>query len=189
MRRSSLWVFVVTSFAATSCERSRDPAQVVKLANDSSRLASDRTDSSRLATEVASQPKASAPADTDSTKPLTCTPSTFAAGDTLTLLMRTPHGNYLIATQPGDSLFYIIYPQLNVPTRKYSLIPSDAFTTTRTLRVPANLRAVAWYYGRDTMLVPLFTRPGKYTLTMGEKLEGDYSARSVSCSVKFAGQK
>jgi hypothetical protein len=39
-------------------------------------------------------------------------------------LVGVPHGDDLIGIQPGDSLFYIIYPQRNVPSRKYSLIPS-----------------------------------------------------------------
>lgn len=102
--------------------------------------------------------------------------------------MNTPHGEYLIATQPGDSLFYIVYPQFNDPQRRYSLMPSDSFKQIATLRVPADTRAVPWYYGRITTLAPLFPRPGKYVLTMGERLEGG-EARAVRCNVTFTGQE
>ena len=98
--------------------------------------------------------------------------------------MNVPHGDYLIATQPGDSLFYIIYPQRNVPSRKYSLIPPEEFKQMETLRLPSNVKAVPWYFGRDTTLAPLFPRSGKYVLTMGENLEGD-NARGASCTVTF----
>jgi hypothetical protein len=98
--------------------------------------------------------------------------------------MNVPHGDYLIASQPGDSLLYIIYPQLNVPRRKYSLIPSEEFKQMETLKLRSDVKAVPWYYGRDTTLAPLFPRPGKYVLTMGEKLESE-AARGASCTVIF----
>jgi hypothetical protein len=118
---------------------------------------------------------------------LTCYPTNFGPTDTLTLRMNVPHGDYLIATQPGDSLFYVIYPQRNVPSRKYSLIPPEEFKQMETLKLPADVKAVPWYYGRDTTLAPLFPRSGKYVLTMGENLAGD-NARGASCTV-FFGEK
>jgi len=117
---------------------------------------------------------------------LTCSPTNFGPTDTLTLRMSVPHGDYLIATQPGDSLFYIIYPQRG-PTRNYSLIPPEEFKQMQTLRLPPDVKAVPWYYGRDTTLAPLFPRPGNYVLTMGENLAGD-SGRGASCTI-FFGEK
>jgi hypothetical protein len=99
--------------------------------------------------------------------------------------MNVPHGDYLIATQRGDSLFYVVYPQRNVPSRKYSLIPSEEFKQMETLKLPSDVKAVPWYAGRDTTLAPLFPRPGQYVLTMGENLEGD-NARGASCTVTFS---
>lgn len=196
MVRISLRVLVVITFAAASCERQQKTSQVAQTG----------TDSSSLNTGISQQP-ATPPARTiDSSKPsdqpaqettdeivpeqsLSCTPSTFGSRDTLILRMNTPHGDYLIAKQPGDSLFYIVYPQFNDPRRRYSLMPSDSFKQVPTLRLAADVRAVPWYYGRDTTLAPLFPRPGKYVLTMGVKQEGDYGARSVRCTVTFTGQK
>lgn len=196
MPRISLRFFIVTTFAVASCERRQDASQVARVGNDSSNLRSQisRQPSAHAAGEVDSLQSANQPASQTadtivSALSMSCTPSTFGPGDTLTLHMNTPHGDYLTAKQPGDSLFYIIYPQLNVPRRRYSLMPSDSFKQTPTLRLPADLQAVPWYYGRDTTLAPFFTRPGKYVLTMGEKLEGDFGARAVRCSVTFTGQK
>ena len=196
MPRISLQFFIVTTFAVASCERQQEPSQVARAGDDSSSL------TTQISRQSAAQPTGEVDSSQSSNQPapqtadtivsvlsMSCTPTTFGPGDTLTLRMNTPHGDYLTAKQPGDSLFYIIYPQFNVPRRRYSLIPSDSFKQTPTLRLPADLRAVPWYYGRDTTLVPFFTRPGKYVLTMGEKLEGDYGARAVRCSVTFTGEK
>jgi hypothetical protein len=54
-----------------------------------------------------------------------------------------------------------------------------------TLKLPADVKAVAWYAGRDTTVAPLFPRSGKYVLTMGENLEGA-NARAASCTVTFS---
>src|SRR4051794_15176819 len=78
-------------------------------------------DTPRVARKPAPVDSAAAPVEAPLPEPtLDCTPANFGPKDTLSLRMNTPHGDYLIATQPGDSLFYVIYPQLNVPTRKYS---------------------------------------------------------------------
>jgi hypothetical protein len=113
---------------------------------------------------------------------LSCSPSNFGPKDTLILRMNVPHGDWLIATQPGDSLFYIIYPKRNATNRNYSLVPPEEFKQMETLKLPSGVKAVPWYYGRDTTLAPLFPRPGKYVLTMGENLAGD-NGRGASCSV------
>jgi len=169
-------ILVPTLLAFASCERRRETTYVDTTPADSTRLTTQ-------ATPVSSVP---APVEVPLPTPrLTCTPTNFGPNDTLSLRMNTSHGDYLIATQPGDSLFYIIYPQLNVPTRKYSLIPSAEFKQMETLRLPADVKAVPWYAGRDTTVAPLFPRSGKYVLTIGEKLEGD-NARAASCTVTFS---
>src|SRR3989442_10300032 len=81
---------------------------------------------------------------------LTCVPRTIRTSDTLTLRMKTPHGDYLTANQPDGSLFFIVYPRLDDPSRKFSLMPSEVFKTTAILRLPANFRAIPWKYGRDS---------------------------------------
>ena len=195
MLKISLGVVVAITFAVASCERQQATSQAAQANNDSSSLntrasqqpgapPASEIDSSQSSNQAAQQAADQiVPAQT-----LSCTPSTFGSGDTLTLRMKTPHGDYLIGTQPGDSLFYIVYPQFNVARRRYSLMPSDSFKTIPTLRLAADVRAVPWYYRRDTTLAPFFARPGKYVLTMGEKLEGG-EARAVSCSVTFTGGK
>jgi hypothetical protein len=170
-------ILVPTLLTLVSCER-RGETTIVDTTSAS-------TDSPRLPTQMA--PLNSVPPAVQVPLPqprLTCTPTNFGSNDTLTLRMNIPHGDYLIATQPGDSLFYVIYPQLNVPNRKYSLIPPEAFKQIKTLRLAADVKAVPWYAGRDTTVAPLFPRSGKYVLTMGERLESD-KARAASCTVTF----
>src|SRR5450759_3083272 len=172
----SLRVLAVAVLVMVSRERPRETNQV----HDTS------INSARLTTQAPETNSPPAPVEVPLPNPsLTCTTSNFGPKDTLNLRMEIPHGDYLIASQPGDSLFYIIYPQLNVPTRKYSLIPSAEFKQMETLRLPADVKAVPWYAGRDTTVAPLFPRSGKYVLTIGEKLEGD-NARAASCTVTFS---
>jgi hypothetical protein len=114
----------------------------------------------------------------------TCIPGTLGRNDTLTLRMRTPHGDYLTATQPDGSLFFIVYPRLDDPSRKFSLIPSEQFRKIAVLRLAANFRAIPWKYGRDTTEA-FFSRPGKYVLWVGENLESDINHHAVKCDVLY----
>ena len=116
--------------------------------------------------------------------PFTCVPRTLRRNDTLTLRMQTPHGDYLTATQPDGSLFFIVYPRFDDPSRKFSLIPSEQFKTTGSLRLPADFRAKQWTYGHDSTEV-FFKRPGKYVLWLGENLESDINHHSVKCEVLY----
>lgn len=127
--------------------------------------------------------------DTTTSSSLTCTPQVMRPGDTLILRMETPHGEYLTANHPDGTLFFIVYPQFDVPTRKFSLLPSRRFKTVRTLGLPANLRANPRVYGRDTTVETLFSRSGEYVLWVGDNLESDYNSRSVSCRVTFVAEK
>jgi len=115
---------------------------------------------------------------------LTCVPGTLRANDTLTLRMETPHGDYLTATQPDKTLFFIVYPRFDDPSRKFSLMPSEEFKTTASLRLPATFRAKPWIYGRDSTET-FFSRPGKYVLWVGENLESDINRHAVKCEVVF----
>lgn len=117
--------------------------------------------------------------------PLSCAPETFGPGDTLTLRMRVPHGDYLTVTPPSGEPHFIVYPQWDKPRRRYSLIPSDDFKRMSTLRLPSDVRAIVLVINRDTILDPVFAAPGKYILRMGENFEGDYSNVSYTCSLNF----
>ena len=98
--------------------------------------------------------------------------------------MQTPHGDYLTANQPDGSLFFIVYPPFDDPSRKFSLMPSDQFKTTARLQLPADVRAIPWHYGRDTTEI-FFRHPGKYVLWVGENLESDINRHAVKCEVVY----
>lgn len=117
--------------------------------------------------------------------PLSCTPGTLRRGDTATLRMKTPHGGYLSVTRADGTIYFIVYPQLGDPRRKRSLIPSDVFKQVGILRLPQDLRAAPWVYGRDTILEPVFSVAGTYVFRMGENLETDYGPEPVSCSLTY----
>ena len=118
-------------------------------------------------------------------EPLSCAPDTLGAGDTLTLSMKTPHGDYLTVTPPNGPVHFIVYPQFGIPRRRYSLIPSEDFRRVAVLRLPSDIRAIARVRGRDTIPEPVFTDAGKYLLRMGENLESDYGNRNYTCPLVF----
>lgn len=118
-------------------------------------------------------------------QPISCTPTTFGSGDTLTLRMGTPHGNQLSIHSPDRTTYSVVYPTLGKPRRNYSLISSEEFRKIGTFPVPADVRAIPQVYGRDTILEPVFTKTGKYLIVMGENLASDYSNRSTYCTVAF----
>lgn len=116
---------------------------------------------------------------------IACTPNALGLGDTLTLKMGTPHGNYLSIHSPNRTVYSLIYPMLGKPRRNYSLAPSEEFRNIGTFRVPADVRAIPLVYGRDTTLEPVFSQPGKYLIVLGENLASDYANRSSECTITF----
>lgn len=116
---------------------------------------------------------------------ISCAPGKLSGDDTLTVHMRPPHGDYLIITAPNGTVFFVVYPQLGDPRRKYSQVPSDSFRKAQTMRLAGTLRANPRVYGRDTTIEPVFTQPGKYQIRVGEHLESDFAAESAVCEVTF----
>jgi len=113
---------------------------------------------------------------------LSCSPSVLKAGDTLVLRMKTPHPEYLFADHPDGTNFFIIYPSLGDTSRQYSYVPSDEFKNMSIIRIPSDIKANPRVLGREKGVEPVFSRPGKYVITVGE-LEG----RADICNVQFVG--
>lgn len=109
----------------------------------------------------------------------------FGPGDTLTLQMRTPHGHYLWVTRSDDVSYLVVYPPQGHLKPDYSLIPSDEFSRTPTIRLPYNLKAVPYVYGRDTTLEPIFSAPGKYLVEVGDNFATDGGAPAPNCKLTF----
>jgi hypothetical protein len=172
-----------------SCERST-PQSNTELASDSSSRVTQTSTSSTKRNVPTSGDSAPAVANTGGSStdvqdgPFSCTPTTFGPHDTLTLRMRTQHGDYLTATPPSGTVYFIVYPTLGEPTRRYSLVPSEAFKTMSTLRLPASVTATPRIAGRDTIPETFFARSGNYVLYLGQNMETDYP-KSVSCRVRF----
>lgn len=124
-------------------------------------------------------------ADSFGTAPLTCTPTTFGPGDTLTLRMRVPHGASLTVTRSDRTVYLVVYPPLRNRARSYSLIPSEEFRGIATLRLPADVRAIPYVAGRDTILERVFSEPGKYLVQMGDNLGSDFGDEPSSCNLTF----
>lgn len=173
MRKPSMPSFGAALFGI-ACQRSDTPSETPRGDTISAVAVVAASSTSVNTYEKASQPLPS----------LTCSPKVLGPNDTLTLEMKTPHGDYLTANQPDGSLFYIVYPKLGDPSRKYSLVPSETFKSVPVLRLPSNFRAIPWKYGRDTT-ERFFNRPGRYLFWVGENLEGDLNPRAVSCEVVF----
>jgi hypothetical protein len=98
--------------------------------------------------------------------------------------MWAPHGHYLTVTRSDRIAYFIVYPLLGKKAN-YSLVPSDDFANLATLRLPSDVRAIPYVYGRDTTLEPVFSRPGKYLLQMGDNLGTDYGSPPPNCKLTF----
>ena len=141
-------------------------------------------DSSTSVGAVRDSETASLVASASTTNPtqqrLSCSPSVLRAGDTLVLRMKTPHAEYLFADHPDGTNFFIVYPPIGDTTLKFSYVPSDQFKNMSVLRIPSDIKANPRMVGRDKGVETVFSRPGKYVITLGE-LEG----RADVCSVQF----
>jgi len=130
-------------------------------------------------------------ADDESVPPMedsiafSCTPRSLGPRDTLTLQLETPHGGELMVLTPSDIYFSFVYPPHEDAKQKYSLVPSEDFKTMSTLKVPADIRLPPHVYGRDTIPEAVFSRPGQYTLQMGDKMESDHTGPPYICKVMF----
>jgi hypothetical protein len=178
---------ILVALAALTCERPQSQPQPNEALADSAAAAP--STAPNVAAPIVAPRTASSAGDTQPTASLACAPERLGPRDTLTLTMKTPHGDYLVVTDPDKTAYYIIYPRLKGPTRIYSLMPGDAFKELSTLTLAPDARAVAWEYQRDTILAPIFTKPGKYVVRMGEKLEGDYGGKSSTCTVTVVGDR
>jgi hypothetical protein len=101
--------------------------------------------------------------------------------------MEIPHGDYLTVLTPADVFYYFVYPELASPTRKYSMVPGEAFKTMTTLKVPGDVRLPPRIYSKDTIPEVVFSQPGQYIVKMGENLESDYTGPPYICRLTFTG--
>ena len=111
-----------------------------------------------------------------------CAPKVFSRRDTITLRMKTPHGEYLAVNQPNGTIFYLIYPHPE-PSDPV-LESSEAFVEIPTIRFRADLKARPRVYGRDT-LEAVFREPGEYVLRIGHKLESERASEIHKCTVRL----
>lgn len=138
---------------------------------------------------------ATLPAETASTTPhpnaknsgaaLTCGPRTFGPGDTVTMRMRTPHGHYLWITKSDRTAYLVVYPPQGELKAKYSLVPSDEFAGVETIRLPSQIEAIPYVYGRDTVRERVFSEPGKYLLEVGDNFATDGGSPAPSCNLTY----
>jgi len=115
---------------------------------------------------------------------LTCAPDTLRQGDTLSLVMPVPHGQFLAVEQPSGTWFYIIHPP-GYSNPDYSAVPSASFREMASYRLPTDIRALPRVHGRDT-LEAVFNEPGKYTILMGEQLATDHGPPTANCKIAFS---
>jgi hypothetical protein len=127
----------------------------------------------------------SAPPMDDSAE-FSCAPRSFGPHDTLTLQLDTPHGGELTVLTPSNVFFSFVYPPYDTAHQKYSIVRTEDFRTMSTLKVPADIHLPPLVYGKDTIPEPVFSRPGQYTLQMGDNMASDYTGPLYICKVMFA---
>src|SRR3954469_73803 len=118
---------------------------------------------------------------------LRCTPAVFTQNDTITLRMESPHGDYLMVSQPDSTVFFLSYPDSTEP-RNFFLVQADSFALMPLVRFRADVKSRPRVYGRDT-LETVFSKPGKYTLTIGHKLESEHASELHRCTIRLVAQK
>jgi hypothetical protein len=189
-KSSTIHTGAVVLLLAAACDPrpSADRVDTITAAPDT--LALTRPDAGGGATPAVTGTVGGPPAaDTSTPSPvvqsISCTPSTFGVGDTLTLRMGTPHGGELSIHSPDRTVYSLVERQWGTTRRDYSLVPSEDFKRMATLPLAADVRAIALVKGRDTIPEPVFSKPGKYIVVMGENLASDYSNRSSECTVTF----
>jgi hypothetical protein len=189
----------LTMFAACvliSCEQtpvpSKDQSQETlpapAVGNSSNRSRAEPTASSTgtpSALVVAARGDTLHPTDMSSASSgLQCTPAVFTLRDTITLRMEHPHGEYLMVTQPNGTPFYLAYPHPTEPP-SYVLVSSDTFAEMPTIRFKAAIQSRPRVFGRDT-LEAVFSKPGRYVLTIGHKLESEHASQIHKCTIRLA---
>ena len=173
---------IVAAGILASCERS-------SLKNESQASSTTRplVDSSLLARSALIASPFQAADTLADTVDFTCSPSLATVKDTITLRMRTPHGEYLTVMQPDSTHFYLSYPG-PTESRNFYLVPSDSFAEMPTIRFRADVRSRPQIYGRDT-LEPVFSKPGKYVLTIAHKLESEAASEIHKCTIRIVPNK
>ena len=66
-----------------------------------------------------------------------------------------------------------------------SLMPSEEFAQAATIRLPTDIKAVPYVYGRDTILDSVFSEPGKYLLQVGDNFGTDGGISPPNCDLTF----
>ena len=118
---------------------------------------------------------------------LQCSPRRATLNDTITLRMQIPHGEYLMVMQPDSTVFFLSYPDSTEP-RDFSLVQADSFAKMPVIRFRAGVRSRPHVYGRDTFET-VFSKRGKYVLTIGHKLETEHSSQIHTCTLQLAATK
>jgi hypothetical protein len=154
------------------------------LTTSATKASEDRIATDRI-TGASSEPNEAVDTSIDA-RTFKCAPKVFSLRDSITLRMQVPHGEYLVVNQPNGTLFYLVYPQLGDTRQNYSLLPSDIFKQTPTIRFGANVKAEPRVYGRDT-LEAVFHKPGNYVLVIGSNLESERGSGIHKCTIRLAG--
>ena len=177
------------AFLATACARESgtETADTARLTQQTRVAAETSLSASNLAPTESVSKVAHAPNAEDSTlvAPLDCKPKTFGPGDTLILRMATPHGHYLWITKRDHTSYLVVFPPEMKLRVAVSMMPSEEFAQAATIRLPSDIKAVPYVYGRDTILESVFSEPGKYLLQVGDNFATDGGTAPPNCHLTF----
>ena len=180
------WILAACEHTARENEShaSSSSASAVTSGNAANRVSIDSAHGAPAAlVPMPSEGAAQVAAASSDTIGLRCMPSVFSRSDTITLRMESPHGEYLMVSQPDSTPFFLSYPDSTEP-RNFFLVAADSFAKMPAIRFRADVRSRPRVYGRDT-LESVFTKPGKYVLTIGHKLETENASEIHRCTMRF----
>ena len=99
--------------------------------------------------------------------------STVFSGETLQLHFEVPHELYLGVIDPKGHFFYVVFPAENGVGKLQPLVPSEQFTTLKTLTINTlTFKADPYTYG-VLENQPVFTQSGTYRFLLGDNLHVD----------------
>jgi hypothetical protein len=180
------WILAAcgTGGRETENHASSSSAGAVNSVNAANRVSVDSAHGAPAAlVPLSSEDAAQVAAASSDTIGLRCMPSVFSRSDTITLRMENPHGEYLMVSQPDSTPFFLSYPDSTEP-RNFFLVAADSFAQMPVIRFRAGVRSRPRIYGRDT-LESVFTKPGKYVLTIGHKLETEHASGIHRCTIRL----
>ena len=112
-----------------------------------------------------------------------CSPADVSRRGTLTLEWRMPHPVEMAVIRPDKEFFFIAQRRLSSSQSKS--MPAEVFAGIQSMQIiPALFQAQRWRAGAPD-LESVFAMPGRYRFLVGNNLESERDASTLSCEINL----